>query len=473
MGRKRNNREEFDIYSDDDFDILSDDDMEEYENDDDFRDAEDFEDDLRYEDYDEDNEMGFEEDYEDDYRADRGGRRDGLQRSYRNDRRGDSVRDYDEDDRYDDYSRDYEDDEHDDFVDLDEDSRRVSKRSKKRYRDDDYDDNYEDDDEYEGKTKIPRWAHFVVIGIIALVILFFVLKLAKWNSSSFELEESDEKNLEYELADIPNYLSDEQLAMPAHQDGKETILFLGNDAITYDKGETGVVEQIAKETGATCINAGFPGSTIARKAASYSSDFPMDGFCFASVVQAITSGDYAVLHDAAGHMSDSAYESSISTLEKVDFNNIDTIVVDYNAQDYLDGRIGMNPDDPKDEVTYKGALSSGIAQIQETYPHIRIVCMTLTYCFAYNSEGKTMKGRDYDGGNGVVVDYYQYMIDACSAAPHSGVSVIDNYYGTITDENSQDMLLDNVHVNADCNKYIAKHFAEFYAKVLSIEKGEG
>ena len=169
-------------------------------------------------------------------------------------------------------------------------------------------------------------------------------------------------------------------------------------------------------------------------------------------LMAITSGDYAVLHDAAGHMSDSAYESSISTLEKVDFNNIDTIVVDYNAQDYLDGRIGMNPDDPKDEVTYKGALSSGIAQIQETYPHIRIVCMTLTYCFAYNSEGKTMKGRDerllqYDNAR---VFYFQTMEETLD---------LDNY-------------ADYSHYKPAINKFMVECFKDGKYEIRSVEEME-
>ena len=43
MRNKRNRREDFDIYSDDDFDILEDERMDDFENDD-YRDAEEYED---------------------------------------------------------------------------------------------------------------------------------------------------------------------------------------------------------------------------------------------------------------------------------------------------------------------------------------------------------------------------------------------------------------------------------------------
>ncbi|ADL33287.1 hypothetical protein bpr_I0541 [Butyrivibrio proteoclasticus B316] len=39
-----------------------------------------------------------------------------------------------------------------------------------------------------------------------------------------------------------------------------------------------------------------------------------------------------------------------------------------------------------------------------------------------------------------------------------GVTFIDDYYGTIHEDNSTEWLLDNIHVNAACNEHVAQHF---------------
>ena len=107
---------------------------------------------------------------------------------------------------------------------------------------------------------IPGWVHFVFIGIIVLVIAFSIFKLVRWNMGTAELDTSDTGSLEVEVLDQVFLLTDDKKAGHEYDD-EETILFLGNDALTYDKGETGVAAQIASKLGATAINCAFPGST--------------------------------------------------------------------------------------------------------------------------------------------------------------------------------------------------------------------
>ena len=49
------------------------------------------------------------------------------------------------------------------------------------------------------------------------------------------------------------------------------------------------------------------------------------------------------------------------------------------------------------------------------------------------------------------------MIDVSGA---TGASFIDNYYGTVHEDNSSEWLLDNIHVNAACNEHMAEHFVK-------------
>lgn len=510
MRNKRNKREDFDIYSDDDFDIFAGDSMEEFENDDDFRDADDYEDEAGYDgdyrddyeddgyrdDYEDDYAEGFEEGYEDDFKDDF---YDFDKENVRSSGKRDRSDDYEE--YEDDYPADYEDEDHDDelFEDYEDDgqedeymrdykgSRRKDSRSK-RYRDDYDDEEYyedsrsarrsgkrgysedDDDGDYEKKGKIPRWAHFVVLGVIVAIVLYFVLQIVKWDHSSIELKESDEKNISAELQDFITYRSDEQKA--GHKDdGEETILMVGNDAITHDLGDTGIAAQIEKASGAKCIAAGFPETTVARSA---NGNDPLDAFCFPSVIDAITSGDYSKLHEATSSVDNSSmFEDSVKTLEDVDMDKVDTLVIYYNAQDLLKGRIGRNPDNQFDEVTYNGALATGIKKIQEKYPYMRIIGMTVTFCYGFDKDGNVVAGDKLELGNGDLFQYYLGMMTVCSEAENPGVSVVDNYNGDISEENSKDLLVDNIHVNAECNKNIAEHFAEVFKNIVDTEKGTG
>ncbi|RKM54493.1 SGNH/GDSL hydrolase family protein [Butyrivibrio sp. X503] len=302
--------------------------------------------------------------------------------------------------------------------------------------------------------KIPIWAHLIAIGVIIAVVAGSAIALWRWNQGTAVVEENTGESYEIEVLDLPFLLPEEKKAGHTFDD-VETILFLGNDAITYDMKESGFTGQVSKKLGATCINAGFPGSTITNKNKDYSDEYPLDAFSFYNVAKAISDEDYSQLLSSAEKFEDSTYDKSAETLAGLDFDKVDTLVIFYNAQDYLNGRIGLNPDNKEDVITYSGALYSGIKLIQDKYPYIRIVCMSFPMCYAYNSSGELVSGDRVDFGNGKLTTYLQFMIDVSG---DTGVSFIDNYYGTIDEDNSSEWLLDNVHVNAACNEHMAQHF---------------
>ena len=303
---------------------------------------------------------------------------------------------------------------------------------------------------------IPKWVFLALLAVILGVIVFAVIKLFIWNLGTAETEGVVEGDFSFEVMDQIFLLPEDKKAMH-EDDGKETILFLGNDILTYYSDENGVVEQIGSKLGATCINAGFPGSTVALKNANYSDDYAMDAFSFYNVSKAIAEGDFSQMSAVAQTMTDSNFYKHTEDLQALDMNTIDTLVIFYDAQDYINLRIGMNPDNDSDPVTYSGALNAGIKAIQEKYPFIRIVCMSFPMCYAYDNSGALVNGDMYDFGNGRLTTYLQFMIDVSGA---TGVSFVDNYYGTIHEDNSSEWLLDNIHVNAACNKHMAEHFAK-------------
>ena len=303
-------------------------------------------------------------------------------------------------------------------------------------------------------SDIPAWVHALIIGVIVLVVVFSVVKLLIWNKGTAELDQSETGSFEVEVLDQIFLLSEDKKEGHVFDD-EETILFLGNDAITYDQNETGVVAQVAQKLGAKCINAGFPASTVSLKNANFSEDYVLDTYSFYNVANCIVNQDYSSLEKYADQFDDYTYRGSTDRLKTTDMDKVDTIVIYYNAQDYMNLRIGMNPDNEFDPITYRGALNAGIKALQEKYPYIRIVCMSFTMCYAFDSTGQLVSGDRFDFGNGKLTTYLQFMIDVSG---ERGTSFIDNYYGTIHEDNSSEWMIDNIHVNSDCNAHVASHF---------------
>ena len=301
---------------------------------------------------------------------------------------------------------------------------------------------------------IPSWAYLCLLAVIAIVVVFSAYKLIVWNMGTARTEEDTEEEFDVEILDQVFLLPPDRKAMH-EDDGKETILFLGNDILTYYSNEDGVVEKIAKKLGADCIKAGFPESTVALKNAPGDTSNDLDAFSFFNVARSVAERDFSWMESASVNFEDYAYDQGTETLKELNMDKVDTIVIFYDARDYINRRIGMNPDNEDDPITYRGALGSGIRMLQEKYPFIRIVCMSFPMCYAYDSTGALVCGDRYDFGNGKLTTYLQFMIDVSGA---TGASFIDNYYGTIHEDNSDEWMLDNIHVNAACNEHMAEHF---------------
>ncbi len=300
---------------------------------------------------------------------------------------------------------------------------------------------------------IPVWAYAAIAVVIVAVLAFSGYRLWKWNQGTAETEGVVEGDFQVEVLDQIFLLPQDKKALH-EDDGQETILFLGNDILTYYMDENGFVEQVEKKLGATCINAGFPATTVANMNQTYNSSYPLDAFSFVNVAQSIADRDFARMYKAAGNFGDYRYERNTKALEELDMKKVDTLVIFYDAQDYINLRFGINPNWDEDPITYSGALTAGIRAIQDKYPFIRIVCMSFPMCYAFDKQGQLVSGDRYDFGNGRLTTYLQFMIDVSG---DTGVSFVDNYYGTIHEDNSSGWLLDNIHVNAACNEYMANH----------------
>ncbi len=300
--------------------------------------------------------------------------------------------------------------------------------------------------------------HLILLAVIVLIIIFCADKLYIWNKGvpsdydpNRQTTDFDTEAMDYIIPLAPDKLEGRE------DDGVTTILCLGDDPFSLDQGSGGLAEQIAAKTGATVYNGSFTGTTMAVQFEDYNDGYILDAFAFVNVAKSLASGNFDLLSTAASYSFDQAFPQTVSTLESIDMNSLDMICIMYDGSDYINRRPCEDPNHPDNPQTYTGALRSGIQAIQEAWPHIRIVVMSHTFCHNVNEEGNFENGDRVDLGNGTLSHYLQKELDTTSEL---GVSFIDNFYGSINEDNYLDYMTDYIHFNDAGRELLATRFAE-------------
>ena len=298
----------------------------------------------------------------------------------------------------------------------------------------------------------------ILLGAIVLVIGFLAFRLYKWNKGTPSDYDPNYQTTDFDIETLDNLIP---LAPDKREgyvdDGVTTILCLGDDPFSLERGENGLAEQIAKKTGATVHNGSFTGTTMAAQFASYNDGYILDAFSFSYVAKSLASGDFDLMKTAATYSYDENFAKTAQMLSELDMNTVDMICVMYDGSDYVNKRPCDDPNAPYAEITYTGALRSGVEAIQEAYPHIRIVVMSHTFCHSINEEGNFQNGDRADLGHGTLSHYLQKERDATMDV---GVSFIDNFYGSINEDNYLDYMTDYIHFNDAGRELLAQRFAD-------------
>lgn len=301
--------------------------------------------------------------------------------------------------------------------------------------------------------------HVVFLCAIVLIIGFAVIRLIIWNKGVQSDYDPDADTSEFDIEALDSIIPLDPSKLAGHEDdGITTILCLGNDAFAEARGEANSLsEQIAVKAEATVYNGAFPGTTIAAVNPSYSDDYQLDAFSFSYVARALASGNFDQLKWVAPYVYDDAFPATTELLESVDMDDVDIICVMYDGSDYTNGRVCDDPNVPNLITTYTGALRTGIQAIQGAYPHIRIVVMSHSFCHWINGEGNFENGDRTDLGNGTLSHYLQKELDTCNDC---SVSFIDNFYGSVNEDNYLDYMRDNIHFNDAGRELLAQRFVD-------------
>lgn len=300
--------------------------------------------------------------------------------------------------------------------------------------------------------------HLLLLAIILALAAISIIRLALWNRGTKSDYDPDNlaEGFDIEALDTIIPLS-ETLLEGQKDDGVTTILCLGNNILTDKTGPQSFASLLAAETGATVYNGGFPESTIGTRYSSYNESYPKDNFNLPYVAKSICSKDFSRLEAAAAAEQNPQYSETVETLKSLDYQAIDIIAFVYDAADYLARIPSDNPNDPHELSAYTGGLRTAIEEIQDAYPYIRIVVMSHTFAQAVDENGNYQNGGSTDLGHGALPHYLLKEVDVSISC---GVSIIDNFYGTINEDNYRDYMEDYIHLNDAGRKLMADRLAE-------------
>ncbi|MCL2252864.1 MAG: SGNH/GDSL hydrolase family protein [Lachnospiraceae bacterium] len=297
--------------------------------------------------------------------------------------------------------------------------------------------------------------HLIIIVIIVIIFLITLFILLRWNKGVESSYDPDLINTDFDVEPLDFIMHmDPRLLEGREDDGELHILCLGNNPFSDETGENGLAQLIAKETAGITYNGAFPDSMIANRKAPAN---VAESFGLFYVTMALVNNDFAYLRESAGKTQDKRYADAVDVLENLDLNKIDVLVMMYDTTDYNQ----LSPaDDPNNEYNidaYTGSLRTSIEVFKEHYPHIRIIMMSHSYAMYMDEEGVLHNGTVTDLGNG---DIPHYLIMGFQVATSSGITFIDNYFGTIHEENFHEYMRDHMHYNDVGRRLLAKRVAE-------------
>jgi hypothetical protein len=238
-----------------------------------------------------------------------------------------------------------------------------------------------------------------------------------------------------------------------------SIVFFGNAPFADDRGsDDNIVSMIADAADVEVYNCSISGSYLSSQRFDFNEDTdPIDAYSFYWLATLMTSGANSDYYERAkeglGDKTPAEADEVYNILTTVDFNNVDAAVIMYDASDYMIGRYMYNDSNSTDVTCFTGNLEAGIELIKEYYPNMRIIVMSPTYAYAVVN-GKYVSSDKYSIGNLDVLS--TYVIKEFASASEQGVTFVDNLYGTITEDNADEYLTDNIHLNIAGRRLVAE-----------------
>ena len=300
--------------------------------------------------------------------------------------------------------------------------------------------------------------HLIFFIVVISLFLFAIVKFLLWNKGEDSGYNPDEISTEFDVETMDHIQPmDTSRFEGIEDDGVTTILCLGNSPFSDNKTETGLAQTLAKKMNGVAYDGSFANTYQTMYNKTYQETYKPDGLSLYPIVSAICTGDFSLVEYVASTIGETEVET-VNMLKNLDYSTVDMLVIMYDLSDYLDNRPLYSATDKNDLITWTGALNASLELIEETYPHIRTVVLSMPACGA-TIDGYYIDGDKMNLGNGTIPDYLNYEMNVILG---NGVSYIDNYYGVITVENRDEYLVDGYHLNEKGIEAIADRFYYFF-----------
>lgn len=167
------------------------------------------------------------------------------------------------------------------------------------------------------------WIHIVFIALIVIIAGVSAFRLYRWNKGTrnpeADIEQVDPSEFDTETMDM--ILPMDGSLLEGHEDdGELTILCLGNNPFSDERGENGLAAKIAEKTNATVYNCAFPDSSVACKYAEYNPSYTRDHFNLYYVVTFLEQNQFTAIESIAKDEPDSRYLEAVEELKTVDMS---------------------------------------------------------------------------------------------------------------------------------------------------------
>lgn len=313
--------------------------------------------------------------------------------------------------------------------------------------------------------------HIIILAFIVLLAGISAYRLYRWNQGT-RLEPVDEtadtSDLDVETLDM--IIPMDSAALEGREDdGVTTILCLGNNPFSDDRSGDGLASKIAGKTGAVIYDCSFPDSTAACKNPVYDPAYTKDHFNLYYVVECFRNNEFTAINSIAGDEPDPRYQEAVDVMKTVDMDKVDAVIIMYDSTDYNTGSPSDDPNNPGNVSTFSGGLRMSLNNIRNTWPHIRVFLLSPTYAQAMDEDGNLLNGTITDFGNGPLV---HYVYKESEVAMDCGVSFVDNYFGTINEDNYEGYMKDHMRYNDAGREKLADRIADIINANMGTQVSE-
>lgn len=244
------------------------------------------------------------------------------------------------------------------------------------------------------------------------------------------------------------------------------VVCLGDSMLGNERGETSITALLEEKLSVPVYNGAFGGTSLSCRNEENRAADPIDSLSMVRIAQSIAANDFSIPNaDAARNDIRNQFPESVEAiygLQDIDFEQVQVLVITHGVNDYLAKIPLENPKDPYDVYSFGGALRVVLESLQRSYPDMKVVLTTPTFCWMLYLESDCTQ---VNYGCGVLEDYVDLELQI---AAEYGVDVVDHYHesgigDSGTFEEWETFTIDGLHLNENGRELVAGRIAEHIA----------